>query len=284
MFHLMRYKLGEGAFRIPDHFRDGSPRRGDSVDQSEWCHRTWVNDDGVLIYFDYNIGSPDSWSIGKNFMLCMDDVWYSFTGFSDLLAGLTDTLRRAQLVHWYYHVIDELLCYGLLTEDHDNSCVVQKVVKVDLLDKTTSLGDHVWVSLWGCSAGGIYPGRGVGVRLGSCLHMGVVSTNVISGDGLEEMLLTVDPQFPRVRLEFLVLKYPLKGLVVPNPMIYSEVSEDILEERRREYKANGAFSTRVLVDDDNELLDGYSAYLVAKELGLFHIPYLSPVSPFVIVY
>ena len=60
---------------------------------------------------------------------------------------------------------------------------------------------------------------------------------------------------------------PIFDIKISKRMQRSRPKEDKLVKRREEYKNTGRFNTRIFIRNDGLLLDGYTAYLVAVELG-----------------
>lgn len=109
-------------------------------------------------------------------------------------------------------------------------------------------------------------------------------------NGLAAGFVSADPftlEDSKARAERQGAKFPLSEIVgvvcnldrtnVHVPKKYSKRSRPSAEKlisRIKEYYAFGAFLTQVSVDDQDELTDGYSAYLVAKMFDLPSIPYV----------
>ncbi len=66
-------------------------------------------------------------------------------------------------------------------------------------------------------------------------------------------------------------KIPLEAITVPNYMLKSHPSDEKIAKRFMEVYHTGTFHTNIAVDKDYNLLDGYTAYLVAKRLGWSNI-------------
>lgn len=56
----------------------------------------------------------------------------------------------------------------------------------------------------------------------------------------------------------------LDNIIVPDGFKKSKPKQEKLDARRKEYKATGKVG-RIIIDDDNTLVDGYIAYLILKE-------------------
>lgn len=81
--------------------------------------------------------------------------------------------------------------------------------------------------------------------------------------------------FPLRKIVATTVNIALDSIVIPNYMVRSRPSDEKIAKRFMEYYHNKRFNTNVVVAENGVLVDGYTAYLVAKVLGL---PYISGIT------
>ncbi|NBH76993.1 hypothetical protein D3Z52_02105 [Clostridiaceae bacterium] len=101
---------------------------------------------------------------------------------------------------------------------------------------------------------------------------GVVVGSVVNDADVRELMIASGATFPLRKIVGTTCDVAVDSIVIPDYMKRSRPSDDKIAKRFMEYYHTGKFSTNVVVADNNVLMDGYTAYLVAKVLKL---PYLS---------
>ena len=102
---------------------------------------------------------------------------------------------------------------------------------------------------------------------------GTVSSVLLSNgeDDAKEIMIAAGAKFPLRKIVAVGCLIPIDAIKVPTYMSRSVPNEEKIVKRFREYYRTGQFNTRVTVDDSGVLLDGYTAYKVAKMLHLTHL-------------
>lgn len=67
---------------------------------------------------------------------------------------------------------------------------------------------------------------------------------------------------------------PLQNINIPDSFSQSLPSSDKISRQYKSYKKTGGFNREILVDADNNLIDGYTVYLVCKMLGIENVDVL----------
>lgn len=275
MYHLRRFRLCSDVSPrrlIEAGFQSecGLPAEGSAV--SSLFHRNYhLSSDGEHIHLLVKLGGAP-WTFEENFSYYIDGEGYCFQSFCELLSRMEDTTRRALLISRYNYVMGVLLDDGILTEIYPEDGVISAVVKVDIKEGGLAPARSLWVPAGMDDLACLYPGRVVRLREGEKTFSGMVSSNVVRGNGLEELLLSVDPQFPRAVLDTSIQFVSMEGLKVSPRLECTRPKSVKIRKRVDEYYAHGAFKTAVKVVN-GVLEDGYTAYLVAKMFGLKYIPF-----------
>lgn len=102
---------------------------------------------------------------------------------------------------------------------------------------------------------------------------GVVVCVLISNgeDEAKGIMTSAGAKFPLRKIVAVERSIPIEAIKIPSYLARSTPSEDKIGKRFLEYYSTGQFNTRVTVDDDGVLTDGYTAYKVAKTLRLTHL-------------
>ena len=100
----------------------------------------------------------------------------------------------------------------------------------------------------------------------------VIGTLISNGeDEAKEIMTSAGAKFPLRKVTAVECHVPIEEIKVPSYLTHSTPSEDKIVKRFLEYYHTGRFNTKVTVDDDGVLTEGYTAYKVAK---LLHLTYL----------
>lgn len=103
-------------------------------------------------------------------------------------------------------------------------------------------------------------------------HGTVIGVLVSNGeDEAKKIMVAAGAKFPLRKIVAVEQSIPIEAIKIPSYLAHSTPSEDKIVRRFLEYYRTGQFDTRVTVDDDCVLTDGYTAYKVAKMLHLTHL-------------
>ena len=97
---------------------------------------------------------------------------------------------------------------------------------------------------------------------------GVTVGSVVSSDDVMEAMQTFGATFPLRKILSAAHDVKLADITIPNHMARHPPCDALLSKRFLEYYHTTRFNTKVVVDENGVLKDGYSAYLVARLLGL----------------
>lgn len=106
---------------------------------------------------------------------------------------------------------------------------------------------------------------------------GVIVSNVCEGALAEDMARRNGATFPLSKIKEISINMKLDDLLIPEAIRNSHPSPRKIQQRSEEYSKYGRFLNRIAVSKHNVLYDGYTAYLVAKKLGLDSIEAMKPV-------
>ena len=98
-------------------------------------------------------------------------------------------------------------------------------------------------------------------------QLGIVETNLIEGD-VEALKgqLTGGKEYKRI-LE-IEMDVPINNIIIPKYMTDAYPNKNLLIKRINEFYDLGGFDTKVQLTKDFRLRDGYTAWMVAKMMGL----------------
>lgn len=97
---------------------------------------------------------------------------------------------------------------------------------------------------------------------------GVTVGSVVSSNDVMEIMQVSGATFPLRKILNAAHDIKLADITIPNYMAQHRPSDALISKRFLEYYHTMQFQTKVTVDENGVLKDGYSAYLVAKLLGL----------------
>ena len=139
--------------------------------------------------------------------------------------------------------------------------------------KHTTESKGYWFEAPNNLADKIHPGVRVVCDTAIGQQDGTVSSVLLSNgeDDAKEIMIAAGAKFPLRKIVAVGCLIPIDSIKVPTYMSRSVPNEEKIVKRFREYYRTGQFNTRVTVDDSGVLLDGYTAYKVAKMLHLTHL-------------
>lgn len=100
------------------------------------------------------------------------------------------------------------------------------------------------------------------------LESGVVVSSVLNMDDIRDIMLASGAKMPLKKIVAIPQEIPLDEIKIPRYMFCTTPRDEKIAKRFLEYYHTGKFNTCVALDSDGTLRDGYSAYLVAKKIGL----------------
>jgi hypothetical protein len=104
------------------------------------------------------------------------------------------------------------------------------------------------------------------------VDIGITTTGVIYGPGAADIAEMNGAEFPLSTIIGVWSDIPMRTIQVPMHFKHSLPCAEKLQQRMDEYHQNQSFRTRIELDADGVLKDGYSAYCVAKLLDLEVLP------------
>lgn len=104
-------------------------------------------------------------------------------------------------------------------------------------------------------------------------HTGKTTSDVFSGAGAQDVAKRLGATFPLKRICKIVQSIDVDAIKIPKMMKKTIPSGRKIGMRVDEYRTTGRFDTKIIVDENNNLRDGYTAYLVCKMLGIKKLVY-----------
>lgn len=136
--------------------------------------------------------------------------------------------------------------------------------------KHTPAGKVFWFSVPECFEDVICPGAHVLCDTVRGITDGVIIGNPLEEEDVRDVAIASGARFPLREIYAIETKVPIRDIIIPNYMACTKPRNDKIVKRLLEVynsgEFNGKFNTRVVVDTNDVLMDGYSAYLVAKAL------------------
>lgn len=101
---------------------------------------------------------------------------------------------------------------------------------------------------------------------------GRVVSDVLTGEEADRAIVDRHATMPLKSIISVVDKIDISSIQVPIWMELSKPRKDKLAKRKQEIETIGCVKTKVSVDEEGILQDGYTAYLVCKNMGMSEIP------------
>ena len=117
----------------------------------------------------------------------------------------------------------------------------------------------------------VRPGRRVACDTSRGERYGTVVGANLNEMDVKDIMTASGATFPLRMITKVTQDVSMALISIPDFMGRTKPRDDKIAKRFLEYYHHGKFNTNIVVDENNVLLDGYSAYLVAK---LLRIPYL----------
>lgn len=99
----------------------------------------------------------------------------------------------------------------------------------------------------------------------------IVASNVISGENVDQMAVRLGARLPLRKIIKTTELMSMSNIKIPRMLAVTRPRPEKIAKRMHEFYDHKAFDTDVVVDKNGNLLDGYTAYLVAK---MFDMKYL----------
>ena len=133
--------------------------------------------------------------------------------------------------------------------------------------KHTPAGQVFWFGVPDRFADSIRPGSHVACDTSRGRKYGVVVGSPLDEKDVKTVAMASGASFPLRQIIAVAAPMSVESIKIPEYMTRTKPSDAKIAKRFMEVYHNGDFNTSVVVNEDGVLLDGYSAYLVAKQLG-----------------
>lgn len=141
---------------------------------------------------------------------------------------------------------------------------MNKVVMV----KHTPCGKVFWFEVSKNLAPRIVPGVRVLCDTRRGLRHGVAVSTALNANDVKDVMATTGATEPLRRIVNVAQSIFVDSIKIPNYMAQSHPSDEKIAKRFLEIYHTNDFQTNITVDRDYNLVDGYSAYLVAMKMGM----------------
>ncbi len=134
--------------------------------------------------------------------------------------------------------------------------------------KHTPAGKVFWFSVPDRFVNEIHPGSHVACDTARGRKFGVVVGSPLDEEDARAVAMASGARFPLREISAVATKVPMQNIKIPKYISRTKPRDEKISKRFMEAYHNGEFNTSVVVNKNGMLMDGYSAYLVAKKLGL----------------
>lgn len=128
-------------------------------------------------------------------------------------------------------------------------------------------------------SGYVYPGAHVACDTARGMVRGIVVGSVMDECDVYDIMIASGAKFPLRKIVANWRCVPLASITIPKYFKNTKPRDETIAKRFLELYNTGGFQTDVIVSDDGVLQDGYSAYLVAKFIGVSHIDAITNYAP-----
>lgn len=139
-------------------------------------------------------------------------------------------------------------------------------MKVALV-KHTPAGQVFWFGIPEHLVNDVHPGSRVACDTARGRKFGVVVGSPLNEEDVKEVAIASGAVFPLRQISAVATKVPMQNIKIPGYMARANPRDEKISKRFLEVYHNGEFNTSIVVNKSGMLVDGYSAYLVAKKLG-----------------
>lgn len=134
--------------------------------------------------------------------------------------------------------------------------------------KHTPCGKVFWFQIPEHLVGKLEPGSRVACHTMRGRQYGTIVAADLNERDVKEIMLASGATFPLAKIEAAARQVLVNDIKIPEYMARTKPSDEKIAKRFLEFYHTGQFNTNIALDDSGVLVDGYSAYLVAKWLGL----------------
>lgn len=134
--------------------------------------------------------------------------------------------------------------------------------------KHTPAGQVFWFGVPDRFVNDIHPGSRVACDTAWGQNLGVVVGSPLNEKDVKAIAIASGAKFPLRQIVAVATPVPMQDIKISKYMSCTKPRDEKISKRFLEVYHNGEFNTSVVIGKDGVLVDGYSAYLVAKELGL----------------
>lgn len=274
---INRYKLSDrvskenrGALLLAG-FRSGSWRRKDNHD---WMSASMVLYDEITIEIDIDLTTLE-WDDFNNVLVLDCDFGQPYVPFYHYLNGeikMFPVLEK--VVKEYNRLMEILVSKGIFVpaETKDKIEMDSNVLHIVAVGHKTGQEKRYWFEVPEKLVPLIKSGTKVLCNTRYGQQSGIAKTEVLSGDEVKQLAEIEGAKFPLNQIVAVRQDVPMYGIKIGRYLTGRLPSKSKMIERLDEFYDIGVFRTKVVIDDEGWLLDGYSAYLVAKMFGMNSIP------------
>lgn len=133
--------------------------------------------------------------------------------------------------------------------------------------KHTPKGQVFWFEVPEHLIGLVTPGIRVACDTRRGLRYGTAVSAALNADDVKDVMAATGAIEPLRRIVNVARSISLGCIRIPSYMAQSRPSDEKIAKRFLELYHTGDFQTNITVDKDGTLVDGYTAYLVAKKVG-----------------
>lgn len=133
-------------------------------------------------------------------------------------------------------------------------------------------GKVFWFQIPDHLIGKLRPGSRVACNTARGRRYGIVVAADIDEQDVKEVMLASGATLPLSMIEATTQQVLVSGIKIPEYMAHTKPSDEKIAKRFLEFYHTGQFDTNIALDGNGVLVDGYSAYLVAKRVGLSSLP------------
>ena len=134
--------------------------------------------------------------------------------------------------------------------------------------KHTPKGKVFWFEAPEHLAGVITPGTRVACDTYRGLRYGTAVSAALDSSDVKDVMAASGAVEPLRQITNVARNVFLSNIKIPSHMAHSRPSDEKIAKRFLELYHTGDFQTHIAVDKDLNLVDGYTAYLVAKKIGM----------------
>lgn len=133
--------------------------------------------------------------------------------------------------------------------------------------KHTPKGRVFWFEAPEQLTGRIEPGVRVACDTCRGLRYGTAVSSVLDSADMKDVMVATGAVEPLRQITSVAQNIYLGSIKIPHYMAQSRPRDEKIAKRFLEIYHTGDFQTSIVVDKDCNLVDGYTAYLVAKKMG-----------------